>query len=108
MIRRPPRSTRTYTLFPYTTLFRSLAFRKAGAIRFDDHQADALGAAVAIAGLADHDRHVAVIAIGDEDLRAIDDQIVTVFLRVGADRLPIRDRARLGPRNRGEDRKSTS
>src|SRR3546814_9748799 len=27
MIRRPPRSTRTDTLFPYTTLFRSLAFR---------------------------------------------------------------------------------
>src|SRR3546814_20649502 len=26
MIRRPPRSTRTYTLFPYTTLFRSLFF----------------------------------------------------------------------------------
>src|SRR3546814_12903235 len=25
MIRRPPRSTRTDTLFPYTTLFRSLA-----------------------------------------------------------------------------------
>src|SRR3546814_20713679 len=24
IIRRPPRSTRTYTLFPYTTLFRSL------------------------------------------------------------------------------------
>src|SRR3546814_10026374 len=29
MIRRPPRSTRTDTLFPYTTLFRSL--RMAGA-----------------------------------------------------------------------------
>src|SRR3546814_14823189 len=28
MIRRPPRSTRTDTLFPYTTLFRSLATRK--------------------------------------------------------------------------------
>src|SRR3546814_6467365 len=27
MIRRPPRSTRTDTLFPYTTLFRSLAVR---------------------------------------------------------------------------------
>src|SRR3546814_10745754 len=27
MIRRPPRSTRTDTLFPYTTLFRSLAGR---------------------------------------------------------------------------------
>src|SRR3546814_8179706 len=24
MIRQPPRSTRTYTLFPYTTLFRSV------------------------------------------------------------------------------------
>src|SRR3546814_20438067 len=32
MIRRPPRSTRTDTLFPYTTLFRSLVRRgvKAG------------------------------------------------------------------------------
>src|SRR3546814_1645637 len=30
MIRRPPRSTRTDTLFPYTTLFRSMA--RAGAL----------------------------------------------------------------------------
>src|SRR3546814_2049391 len=30
MIRRPPRSTRTDTLFPYTTLFRSLAGDRAG------------------------------------------------------------------------------
>src|SRR3546814_16571370 len=29
MIRRPPRSTRTDTLFPYTTLFRSEAFETA-------------------------------------------------------------------------------
>src|SRR3546814_1506889 len=29
MIRRPPRSTRTDTLFPYTTLFRSLGERGA-------------------------------------------------------------------------------
>src|SRR3546814_1870100 len=28
MIRRPPRSTRTDTLFPYTTLFRSLRVNK--------------------------------------------------------------------------------
>src|SRR3546814_7520733 len=28
MIRRPPRSTRTDTLFPYTTLFRSLGLRR--------------------------------------------------------------------------------
>src|SRR3546814_7992255 len=32
MIRRPPRSTRTDTLFPYTTLFRS---RRAGADQLD-------------------------------------------------------------------------
>src|SRR3546814_8975645 len=30
MIRRPPRSTRTDTLFPYTTLFRSLHRRRSG------------------------------------------------------------------------------
>src|SRR3546814_1061116 len=29
MIRRPPRSTRTDTLFPYTTLFRSVTWRDA-------------------------------------------------------------------------------
>src|SRR3546814_5507938 len=33
MIRRPPRSTRTDTLFPYTTLFRSRRFRLAGLCR---------------------------------------------------------------------------
>src|SRR3546814_7664768 len=30
MIRRPPRSTRTDTLFPYTTLFRSIAIVDSG------------------------------------------------------------------------------
>src|SRR3546814_13086509 len=35
MIRRPPRSTRTDTLFPYTTHFRSLAF---GLHRAGDHE----------------------------------------------------------------------
>src|SRR3546814_1057404 len=32
MIRRPPRSTRTDTLFPYTTLFRSAARRTQGKV----------------------------------------------------------------------------
>src|SRR3546814_19388590 len=32
MIRRPPHSTRTYTLFPYTTLVRSHAIGPGGAI----------------------------------------------------------------------------
>src|SRR3546814_1790267 len=30
MIRRPPRSTRTDTLFPYTTLFRSCTMKESG------------------------------------------------------------------------------
>src|SRR3546814_7562362 len=34
MIRRPPRSTRTDTLFPYTTLFRSPQKRRAAAALF--------------------------------------------------------------------------
>src|SRR3546814_5326560 len=33
MIRRPPRSTRTDTLFPYTTLFRSIDAERAKRIR---------------------------------------------------------------------------
>src|SRR3546814_8385240 len=36
MIRRPPRSTRTDTLVPYTTLFRSFSVRNAGT-GFDLH-----------------------------------------------------------------------
>src|SRR3546814_3199440 len=47
MIRRPPRSTRTDTLFPYTTLFRSLihALRRDGVpievvIDQDEHQVE--------------------------------------------------------------------
>src|SRR3546814_5962990 len=48
MRRRPPRSTRTATLFPYTTLFRSDAARANGAklpllVRFPDILGDRLG-----------------------------------------------------------------
>src|SRR3546814_10275282 len=35
MIRRPPRSTRTDTLFPYTTLFRSVAVIGNGNVALD-------------------------------------------------------------------------
>src|SRR3546814_9523165 len=35
MIRRPPRSTRTDTLFPYTTLFRSLVFTLTSQLGFE-------------------------------------------------------------------------
>src|SRR3546814_10144507 len=40
MIRRPPRSTRTDTLFPYTTLFRSRECRTSGSSRGLQHVGD--------------------------------------------------------------------
>src|SRR3546814_4588033 len=46
MIRRPPRSTRTDTLFPYTTLFRSLLRLRRGAAADDSLQARTRPAAV--------------------------------------------------------------
>src|SRR3546814_5148499 len=38
MIRRPPRSTRPDTLFPYTTLFRSIASRRDGLLKSNHGQ----------------------------------------------------------------------
>src|SRR3546814_2393295 len=38
MIRRPPRSTRTDTLLPYTTLFRSLRQQEIAGVRQDTHR----------------------------------------------------------------------
>src|SRR3546814_7425137 len=58
MIRRPTRSTRTYTLFPYTTLFRS------DDVAVDEHALEAAGVHLLVAGLVeprgregDGDRH---------------------------------------------------
>src|SRR3546814_9044423 len=52
MIRRPPRSTRTDTLFPYTTLFRSqtLALPKMYQRTTRKSQADQVGANPALPG----------------------------------------------------------
>src|SRR3546814_11440869 len=58
MIRRPPRSTRTDTLFPYTTLFRSLAFARREVLEIARRAACA-------AGIHPHHR----IAIGHPFLR---------------------------------------
>src|SRR3546814_11194288 len=43
MLRRPPRSTRTDTLFPYTTLFRSRSFLSHAAATYWGHRAMAAG-----------------------------------------------------------------
>src|SRR3546814_1284249 len=52
MIRRPPRSTRTDTLFPYTTLFRSLARGGLSAGAIGQLDARAAGAALVAASQA--------------------------------------------------------
>src|SRR3546814_2801930 len=56
MIRRPPRSTRTYTLFPYTTLFRSRAGLAA-------HQVT-LGVGLAAGALDDAETHEVAHLLG--------------------------------------------
>src|SRR3546814_13513574 len=71
MIRRPPRSTRTVTLFPYTTLFRSHArgIRDQRVAVHGDAVAAGVGAdaaAVALGGLGDLFRIVAVAAFGKQ------------------------------------------
>src|SRR3546814_18694340 len=74
MIRRPPRSTRTDTLFPYTTLFRSAAF----APGIDRPVRQRLHAAAEGAGRERLRAGVAVAAAGPADLRERDGVAVGV------------------------------
>src|SRR3546814_11299094 len=68
MIRRPPISTRTYTLFPYTTLFRSLRILRASVgqqvgFRGADEVVLAQAAHV-VGGIPDHAAVVVHAAVG--------------------------------------------
>src|SRR3546814_1661861 len=66
MIRRPPRSTRTDTLFPYTTLFRSLldALAHLGKVEPGRHD---VGAALQVGdGLEQRHHHQAVAGRSEE------------------------------------------
>src|SRR3546814_13817647 len=110
MIRRPPRSTRTDTLFPYTTLFRS-AVQIGIEGRTDDdvgvgvhHLADMIGglvhlhqAQVVAAGDVDDDalcaahRHFVQQRVGDGFFGRLDRTVVAVRLaEIG--RAPCRER----------------
>src|SRR3546814_13757256 len=62
MLRRPPRSTRTDTLFPYTTLFRSLVHREQHA------PVDRLEAVADVRKCAPHDHAHGVIEVTAEHL----------------------------------------
>src|SRR3546814_4344343 len=62
MIRRPPRSTRTDTLFPYTTLFRSVVAAAHGGL--DHHQ-----------GVVGHDD----VGLAGGPHRALDEALLVVL-----------------------------
>src|SRR3546814_11276199 len=65
MIRRPPRSTRTDTLFPYTTLFRSiLAFLERDRAAVDGGDVADDGEAEAGAGLLEVEASAAIETVG--------------------------------------------
>src|SRR3546814_19595102 len=73
MIRRPPRSTRTDTLFPYTTLFRSMRVRR----RHDRHDSGAAARdGIIEIGVAGDDAALLVTTRGTRGVRA--DQAVDI------------------------------
>src|SRR3546814_10471709 len=66
-IRRPPRSTRTDTLFPYTTLFRSADFRRADLTKADLRGVNLRNANLEAANLSNADIRDGVLLRPDED-----------------------------------------
>src|SRR3546814_8495189 len=77
MIRRPPRSTRTDTLFPYTTLFRSIVGsflpRRAARTRIPE-QACALKkyfCGIEVISTTCHKKH-ALAALGDTEILSVE------------------------------------
>src|SRR3546814_4389026 len=73
MIRRPPRSTRTDTLFPYTTLFRSLRDFAVPAVETLTRSGNSNAVRMRIAELAEHG-DFGRAGLGDETLGMIRDQ----------------------------------
>src|SRR3546814_3874759 len=73
MIRRPPRSTRTYTLFPYTTLFRSQ--------RVVDATTDPIGNGRAMSVL--FAREGALVAVADVNLPSAEETVTKIGIDGG-------------------------
>src|SRR3546814_12428919 len=87
MLRRPPRSTRTDTLFPYTTLFRSIDQRCAIKHRLN-HNVGRQRGIDSIKPLRDRRGNGAAVFTDPHD-RGADDDFFAVFRRGAvADRLP--------------------
>src|SRR3546814_7308275 len=112
MIRRPPRSTRTDTLFPYTTLFLSLRDREGERVHHADEGNDAAGLAVEADGFADAAHRApigadAAAAAGEPDILVprADDALEAVVDRVqiAADRQAAAGAAVRQNRGRGHE-----
>src|SRR3546814_9594766 len=76
MIRRPPRSTRTDTLFPYTTLFRS---EMRVALRFAARRAHSTGGKVAMLYVVEPSEFQHWMSVGDlmrEEARTEAEQVL--------------------------------
>src|SRR3546814_7587804 len=99
MIRRPPRSTRTDTLFPYTTLFRSIAQD-----RFDSRD---------VAANLPHARRVLELATGPLEaqvellLAQPDQRLLQLVSGLGPHIFSLHDLMLLTAQAGDEDRKST-
>src|SRR3546814_2329062 len=90
MIRRPPGSTRTDTLFPYTTLFRSIGAR--------DREGDRFGQrGLGLAGAKTADRVDRALAVMTRARQRIGDRVVPVEQRGGIGEVLVRN---LVPRDR--------
>src|SRR3546814_13876771 len=72
MILRPPRSTRTDTLFPYTTLFRSETTTAAPDVECDPSDADNIAVATDDATVTVEDAEQVILAASDSLLDADD------------------------------------
>src|SRR3546814_2389805 len=109
MIRRPPRSTRTDTLFPYTTLFRSVGYRSRefghlGIFRGALHPSAADGTAIVDRHIVEQPPsrlHVSSFGVGD----GADTNQTEKYCQDGHSAADQRRRAMAGGRN--GDRKST-
>src|SRR3546814_9209473 len=93
MIRRPPRSTRTDTLFPYTTLFRALVARNEALLAVRRRVGEGVQRAGVLDDAADvEQRHLGQVGIagaGEERLAVLPDRLVAVHAGtvVAVDRL---------------------
>src|SRR3546814_9320300 len=73
MIRRPPRSTRTDTLVPYTTLFRSIQILRGIQEKYEAHHGVRITDAALVAAATLSDRYITGRQLPDKAIDLIDE-----------------------------------